>query len=72
MSKKCEHCKKLIDVHQGRYVNVYTKPFELHTYHLVCYDEYVGRKLLLGSLPKAFSGIHRTMKEAENDAANPL
>ena len=41
MTKRCEYCGKSIDIHQGNYVNVYTKPGELHAYHTDCYKAFV-------------------------------
>ena len=41
MTKRCEYCGKHIDIHQGNYVNVYTKPGELHAYHTSCYRAFV-------------------------------
>jgi phosphatidylserine decarboxylase len=42
--KKCEFCGKEIDIHKGHYVNLYTNPFEMHTYHESCYKEYLKGK----------------------------
>ena len=37
--KKGEFCGKEIDIYKGHYVNLYTNPFEMHTYHESCYSE---------------------------------
>ena len=41
---KCEFCGKEIDIHKGHYVNLYTNPFEMHTYHENCYILYLKSK----------------------------
>ena len=41
LSEKCQYCGKGIDTQQGNYINIYTKPGELHAYHTSCYRAFV-------------------------------
>lgn len=36
--KKCEICHGPIDVHKGGYINEYPTAWEMHTYHINCYN----------------------------------
>jgi len=42
--KRCEYCHYGIEIEKGHYVNVYTAPAEMHSYHLWCYNDYIAMK----------------------------
>ena len=42
--KKCEYCHYEIDTSKGHYVNVYTNPWEMHSFHIACYNDYIAMK----------------------------
>ena len=42
--KRCEYCHYGIEIDKGHYVNVYTAPAEMHSYHIWCYNDYIEMK----------------------------
>ena len=59
--KKCEYCHSQIDTSKGHYVNVYTNPWEMHSFHISCYNDYIAMK----QIRKKFQGHQESLENFE-------